>query len=189
MNKLVAISLGSGVQSSVLLLMAASGLLQPKPVRAIFADTMWEPESVYSYLDYLTPIAEAAGIGVDIVSRGDTLAKNNVRSGDSMIYDHTHIETQSHDNDELILALLQAAYKPKKYIPKPVIVEKATMKLEEGSATRPLPEIHREAVDDSEWRTLVNGHKRVTTMQVLFAFFIFMPCWLLLSGMIWGNLW
>lgn len=71
MNPLVAISLGAGVQSSVLLLMAAAGLITPKPVRAIFADTNWEPQSVYKYLDYLIPISEAAGIDVDIVERGD----------------------------------------------------------------------------------------------------------------------
>lgn len=46
------ISLGAGVQSSVLALMAERGEL-PKPDAAIFADTGWEPEEVYANLDWL----------------------------------------------------------------------------------------------------------------------------------------
>ncbi len=46
------ISLGAGVQSSVMALMAANGEL-PMPNCAIFADTQWEPESVYAHLDWL----------------------------------------------------------------------------------------------------------------------------------------
>ena len=52
-RKLVIISLGAGVQSSTMALMAAKGEL-PKPDCAIFADTGYEPKSVYLYLDYLT---------------------------------------------------------------------------------------------------------------------------------------
>ena len=106
-----------------------------------------------------------------------------------MIYDHTRIETQEHDSDELVLALFQAAYKPQALRPDPVVVEKATMPLEAAQATRPLPEIRREAVDDSEWRTMVHGQKRVQAWQVVMAFMIFMPSYLLIAGMIWGNLW
>lgn len=47
------ISLGAGVQSSTLLLMAAEGLIDPTPVVAIFADTQGEPADVYSWLGYL----------------------------------------------------------------------------------------------------------------------------------------
>jgi|TARA_B100000073_G_scaffold342327_2_gene345227 hypothetical protein len=47
------ISLGAGVQSSVLVLMAAKGELTPMPDCAIFADTGWEPEGVYEHLDWL----------------------------------------------------------------------------------------------------------------------------------------
>lgn len=42
------ISLGAGVQSSTLALMAAAGEIAPMPVAAIFADTQDEPASVYS---------------------------------------------------------------------------------------------------------------------------------------------
>jgi len=46
------ISLGAGVQSSVMALMAAHGEL-PRPDCAIFADTQWEPQYVYHHLDWL----------------------------------------------------------------------------------------------------------------------------------------
>ncbi len=47
------ISLGAGVQSSTMALMAARGLITPMPVAAIFADVGDEPQSVYKWLDYL----------------------------------------------------------------------------------------------------------------------------------------
>ena len=47
------ISLGAGVQSSTMALMAAKGELTPMPVAAIFADTGDEPASVYKWLDWL----------------------------------------------------------------------------------------------------------------------------------------
>ena len=65
-----AISLGAGVQSSTLLLMACAGVL-PKPDHCIFADTQWEPDSVYRQLEYLKSKAEAAGIQWHVVSAGD----------------------------------------------------------------------------------------------------------------------
>lgn len=47
------ISLGAGVQSSTMALMAAHGEITPMPVAAIFADTQAEPASVYRWLDWL----------------------------------------------------------------------------------------------------------------------------------------
>jgi hypothetical protein len=47
------LSLGAGVQSSTMALMAAEGELLPMPVGAVFADTMDEPKSVYVWLDWL----------------------------------------------------------------------------------------------------------------------------------------
>lgn len=47
------ISLGAGVQSSTMALMAKHGLIKPMPDFAIFADTKSEPKSVYDWLDYL----------------------------------------------------------------------------------------------------------------------------------------
>lgn len=47
------LSLGAGVQSSTLALMAAAGELGPMPTSAVFADTEAEPASVYKWLDWL----------------------------------------------------------------------------------------------------------------------------------------
>ena len=48
------LSLGAGVQSTVLALLAAQGHEQvPLPDAAIFADTGWEPQGVYDHLDWL----------------------------------------------------------------------------------------------------------------------------------------
>ena len=51
--KLRCLSLGAGVQSTTMALMAARGALTPMPDCAIFADTGWEPEAVYDHLDRL----------------------------------------------------------------------------------------------------------------------------------------
>ncbi len=51
--ELTVISLGGGVQSSVMALMAAKGLIKPMPDYAVFADTGWEPKNVYNHLDWL----------------------------------------------------------------------------------------------------------------------------------------
>jgi len=47
------LSLGAGVQSSTLALMAAKGEVGPMPDFAIFADTQSEPQHVYDWLDWL----------------------------------------------------------------------------------------------------------------------------------------
>lgn len=49
----VFLSLGAGVQSSALALMATAGGVGPMPEAAIFADTGDEPQSVYRWLDWL----------------------------------------------------------------------------------------------------------------------------------------
>lgn len=53
MTRPVFLSLGAGVQSSTLALMAACGEITPMPTAAIFADTQDEPKSVYRWLDWL----------------------------------------------------------------------------------------------------------------------------------------
>jgi hypothetical protein len=50
---LTVISLGAGVQSTAMALMAAHGEITPMPDCAIFADTQWEPAAVYRHLDWL----------------------------------------------------------------------------------------------------------------------------------------
>lgn len=47
------LSLGAGVQSSTLALMAAAGEIGPMPTCGIFADTGGEPEAVYKWLEWL----------------------------------------------------------------------------------------------------------------------------------------
>jgi len=47
------ISLGAGVQSSTMALMASAGEITPMPECAIFADTQSEPLAVYEWLDWL----------------------------------------------------------------------------------------------------------------------------------------
>ena len=52
-NILNVISLGAGVQSSTMALMAVHGEITPMPDCAIFADTQSEPAAVYEWLDWL----------------------------------------------------------------------------------------------------------------------------------------
>lgn len=78
------LSLGAGVQSTTLLMLAADGTL-PKVDAAIFSDTGWEPAAVYEHLDRLErEVAGPAGIPVYRVSNGnlrdDTLNPNKMRS-------------------------------------------------------------------------------------------------------------
>lgn len=65
------LSLGAGVQSTAILLASAKGIL-PKIDYAIFADTGWEPQSVYDHLDRIErEIAQPAGIPIFRVSAGN----------------------------------------------------------------------------------------------------------------------
>lgn len=62
------LSLGAGVQSSTLLLMACEGELEIDC--AIFADTQWEPAAVYGWLDVLAGHAARADIPIHRVTKG-----------------------------------------------------------------------------------------------------------------------
>jgi hypothetical protein len=65
------LSLGAGVQSTTLLMLAAEGAI-PKIDAAIFSDTGWEPRAVYDHLDRLEKeIAVPAGIPIHRVSAGN----------------------------------------------------------------------------------------------------------------------
>ncbi len=78
--KLRVLSLGAGVQSTTMALMAAAGELTPMPDAAIFADTGWEPEAVYKQLGWLCSgvlpfpihIAKAGDIRSAILARRNT---------------------------------------------------------------------------------------------------------------------
>lgn len=64
------LSLGAGVQSTTLALLAVQGEL-PLPDAAIFADTGWEPQAVYNHLDRLAAVLAAAGVPLHRVSAGN----------------------------------------------------------------------------------------------------------------------
>lgn len=79
MTRTPVISLGAGVQSSAMLLMAAEGYFGAVPPLAIFADTMHEPAEVYEHLDWLEE--QVAGrIEIARVSAGDLLHEARTRS-------------------------------------------------------------------------------------------------------------
>ena len=67
------ISLGAGVQSSTMSLMAAHGEITPMPDAAIFADTQAEPKAVYEWLDWLE---KQLPFPVYRVSKGNLAAEN-----------------------------------------------------------------------------------------------------------------
>lgn len=64
------LSLGAGVQSTVLALMACDGTL-PGLDGAIFADTGWEPAKVYAQVDRIQVALTATGIPLYRVSQGN----------------------------------------------------------------------------------------------------------------------
>lgn len=67
---LTLLSLGAGVQSTTLALMAAEGVLPPLD-GAIFSDTQWEPRRVYEHLDRLEKVLTGAGVPLYRVSAGN----------------------------------------------------------------------------------------------------------------------
>ena len=64
------LSLGAGVQSTTMLLMALEGELE-MPDCAIFADTGWEPRAVYEHLAWLESYAAKRGFPVYRASAGN----------------------------------------------------------------------------------------------------------------------
>lgn len=84
MGRLKVLSLGAGVQSSTLLLMACKGEME-KPDVAIFADTGWESKATYNHLSWLKVEADRHGIPVIIVQerniRDDSLNATELNKG------------------------------------------------------------------------------------------------------------
>lgn len=83
------LSLGAGVQSSTLALMAATDAIGPMPDAAIFADTGDEPESVYRWLDWLEaqlpyPVHRVTA-GKGKLSEEATRLKTSAKSGNTYI--------------------------------------------------------------------------------------------------------
>jgi len=67
--KLTILSLGAGVQSSVLFLMGCKGMIHFDV--AIFADTGWETQATYKHLVWLTEIGKVSGKEIIKVAAGD----------------------------------------------------------------------------------------------------------------------
>lgn len=74
------LSLGAGVQSTCIFLMACKGVL-PKPHCAIFADTGWEMLATYQHLEWLEQIGKDNGIPIIRVSSGNL--RESLVDGDS----------------------------------------------------------------------------------------------------------
>jgi len=79
------LSLGAGVQSSTLYLMALAGEFGAMPNVAIFADTQWEPPTVYEWLDRLDAIGGTI-IPIHRVTKGDIRAEALRRGGSKAGY-------------------------------------------------------------------------------------------------------
>jgi hypothetical protein len=76
------ISLGAGVQSTTMALMAAHGEIAPMPDCAIFADTQWEPAAVYKHLDWLCGVLPFPVHRVSFGNiRDDLIRRENARAG------------------------------------------------------------------------------------------------------------
>lgn len=68
-DPVIAVSLGAGVQSTTMMLLACEGVL-PKPDFGIFSDTGWEGKRVYEHLDALTRWCEMHDIPIYRASKG-----------------------------------------------------------------------------------------------------------------------
>lgn len=81
-----ALSLGGGVQSTALLLMADEGKIYPRPDVAIFSDTGWEPDYVYSNVKRLQ---EHCSIPIVVVDGGNirdrSIETASLNSSDSFV--------------------------------------------------------------------------------------------------------
>ena len=71
------LSLGGGVQSTVMCLLADEGAFGAKPDYAIFADTHWEPNSVYENLEWLK---DRVSFPIVVTDNGRSL-REDVRNG------------------------------------------------------------------------------------------------------------
>jgi hypothetical protein len=86
-KQLTSLSLGAGVQSTALLLLAVEGRIA-RPDFAVFADTGWEPKGVYDHLDRLErEVAQPAGI--EIVRVRSTAGTGEGIRSDSLVGSRT----------------------------------------------------------------------------------------------------
>jgi hypothetical protein len=72
------ISLGAGVQSTALLLMSIKGEIERADC-AIFADTGWEPESVYAHLNRLMAYGREHDFPIHVVQNSNKRSVGNIK--------------------------------------------------------------------------------------------------------------
>ena len=104
------LSLGAGVQSSTLALMAAKGDITPMPDVAVFADTGYEPKAVYSYLEWLKTQLPYPIVTVSKGNLKEDHLASRLHTGDRVAALPTFIQK---DDAEVVLNLRQctAEYK------------------------------------------------------------------------------
>jgi hypothetical protein len=140
------LSLGAGVQSSTMALMAKHGEIET-PDCAIFADTGWEPKAVYEYLDYLEKLLP---FPVHKVKKGnlreDTLNGLNIYgtrfSSIPFFTSNGGMGRRQCTNDYKIQPIRQKArellgYKPRQRIPKGSVTIMIGISLDEASRQKP----------------------------------------------------
>ena len=89
------LSLGAGVQSTTMALMAARVELTPMPDIAIFADTGWEPAAVYDHLDWLRS-GEVLPFPVEIVKKSNL--RDDLKAGAANIkFRHAAVPFFTHE--------------------------------------------------------------------------------------------
>ena len=109
------ISLGAGVQSTVLLLLACAGELPHRPDVAIFADTGWEPKQVYQHLDWLEQISTIPIYRTQYRDlRRDTI--NGVSHSDHPFLDIPHYITTADGETRMSIRQCTTNYKVKPII-------------------------------------------------------------------------
>ena len=103
------LSFGAGVQSTALLLMSCKGIL-PKLDYCVFADVGWEPESVYSHLEWCKDEASKAGIEIHVVKqtegglRADVIKNMTSKDGNRFASMPFFVR---HDSGDVALSLRQ----------------------------------------------------------------------------------
>ena len=128
----------SGVQSTVMLLMAAKGEITPRPDLAIFADTQFEPPEIYEHLDWCkTELKRLTNdqVKLEITTAGDL--RRNEEQGLNVLgqayntipfFTDTGLGRRQCTTDYKIRPIRRLVRKklgilPKKKVPKDVIVE------------------------------------------------------------------
>lgn len=132
------VSFGAGVQSTVMLLMAAKGEITPRPDLAIFADTQFEPPEIYEHLDWCkTELKRLTNnqVKLEITTAGDL--RRNEEQGLNVLgqayntipfFTDTGLGRRQCTTDYKIRPIRRLVRKklgilPKKKVPKDVIVE------------------------------------------------------------------